>query len=80
MSSFSKKFVSTYLSDTVNSRVHNVVRLFDMPLKEVKVEDVSINSYIVIAINPYTLEEELKTYPVVTVLTDSCPYTVINFK
>lgn len=68
------------MSDTINCRPYSIVKLFDTPLNEVNVVDLNINTYTVITINPYTLEEELKTYPVVLVHQSprGCPYTVIN--
>jgi len=79
MSSFSKKFVSSFLRDSVNARSLSVVRLFE-PLKEVKVVEPNFDTYTAININPYTLEEQLIMYPVVVVHSapSGCPYTVID--
>jgi hypothetical protein len=44
----------------------SVVRLFD-PLREVKVHEPNFETYTVVNINPYTLEEQLILYPVVVV-------------
>jgi hypothetical protein len=76
---FSKKFVSSFIRDSIGARPMSVVRLFD-PLREVKVlpagepnflKDEALLSpyetYSVININPYTLEEQLIIYPVVVV-------------
>lgn len=63
---FSKKFVSSFLRDSVSARPMSVVRLFD-PLREVKVHEPNFETYSVININPYTLEEQLILYPVVVV-------------
>ncbi len=82
MSSYSKKFVSSFLRDSVNARPMSIVRLFE-PLREVKVHpqgETNFNSYTAISINPYTLEEQLILYPVVVVHSapTGCPYTVID--
>jgi hypothetical protein len=66
---FSKKFVSSFLRDSVTARPMSVVHLFD-PLREVKVlpaGEPNFETYSVININPYTLEEQLILYPVVVV-------------
>ena len=63
---FSKKFVSSFLRDSVSARPMSVVRLFD-PLREVKIHEPNFETYSVISINPYTLEEQLILYPVVVV-------------
>jgi hypothetical protein len=63
---FSKKFVSSFLRDSVTARPMSVVHLFD-PLREVKVHEPNFETYSVININPYTLEEQLILYPVVVV-------------
>jgi hypothetical protein len=63
---FSKKFVSSFLRDSVSARPMSVVRLFD-PLREVKVHEPNFETYTVVNINPYTLEEQLILYPVVVV-------------
>lgn len=83
MASFSKKFVTTFLSDTVNVRPFSLVRLFEVtPLKEVKVVEPNFDTYTVVNINPYTLEEQLIMYPVVVVhqSPSGCPYTVIDIE
>ena len=82
MATFSKKFVSTFLSDTVNARAFSIVRLFESPLKEVKVVEPNFDTYTVVNINPYTLEEQLIMYPVVVVhqTPGGCPYTVIDIE
>ncbi len=64
---FSKKFVSSFLRDSVSARPMSVVRLFETPLHEVKVHEPNFETYSVININPYTLEEQLILYPVVVV-------------
>lgn len=63
---FSKKFVSSFLRDSVSARPMSVVRLFD-PLREVKIHEPNFETYTVVNINPYTLEEQLILYPVVVV-------------
>ena len=90
MASFSKKFVSNFLRDSVNARPMSIVRLFETPLSEVKVVEPNFpegeawlspyDTYTVININPYTLEEQLIMYPVVVVhsVPSGCPYTVID--
>ena len=47
---------------------------------EVKVVEPNFDTYTVISINPYTLEEQLMLYPVVVVHSSpsGCPYTVID--
>lgn len=80
MSSYSKKFVTSFLRDSINTRSLSVVKLFE-PLKEVKVHqtEANFNSYTVINIDPYTLEEQLIMYPMVVVHSSpGCPYTVID--
>jgi hypothetical protein len=65
---FSKKFVTSFLRDAVNARPVSLVRLFETPLTEVKVHEMSpYETYSVININPYTLEEQLMLYPIVVV-------------
>ena len=64
---FSKRFVSSFLRDAVSARPVSVVRLFETPLSEVKVQEPNFETYTVISINPYTLEEQLMLYPVVVV-------------
>lgn len=80
MASFSKKFVSSFLRDSVNARPMSIVRLFEAPLTEVKVVEPNFDTYTVVNINPYTLEEQLIMYPVVVVhsVPSGCPYTVID--
>jgi hypothetical protein len=85
MSSFSKKFVTSFLRDNVNARPFSIVRLFESPLKEVKVipgGELNFNNYTVINIDPYTLEEQLIMYPMVVVhqAPSGCPYTVIDIE
>jgi hypothetical protein len=82
MASFSKKFVSTFLRDSVNTRSISLVRLFETPLNEVKVVEPNFDTYTAININPYTLEEQLIMYPVVIVHSApiGCPYTVIDIE
>jgi hypothetical protein len=78
MSSYSKKFVSNFLRDSVNVRSLSVVKLFE-PLKEVKVVEPNFDTYTAINIDPYTLEEQLIMYPMVIVhKSQGCPYTVID--
>lgn len=67
---FSKKFVTSFLRDAVNARPVSIVRLFETPLSEVKVlpaGEPNFETYSVININPYTLEEQLMLYPIVVV-------------
>jgi hypothetical protein len=86
MSSYSKKFVTSFLRDTINVRPFSLVRLFETtPLQEVKVHPVgepNFETYTVVTINPYTLEEQLIMYPVVVVhqSASGCPYTVIDIE
>jgi hypothetical protein len=82
MSSYSKKFVSSFLRDSVNARSLSIVRLFESPLKEVKIIEPNFDSYTVINIDPYTLEEQLIMYPMVVVhqSPSGCPYTVIDIE
>jgi hypothetical protein len=68
MASFSKKFVSSFLRDSVNTRAMSIVRLFESPLQEVKVVEPNFDSYTAIRIDPYTLEEQLIMYPMVVVV------------
>jgi hypothetical protein len=79
MSSYSKKFVTSFLRDSVNARPLSIVRLFE-PLREVKVVEPNFDTYTAININPYTLEEQLMMYPVVVIHSapSGCPYTVID--
>jgi hypothetical protein len=79
MSSYSKKFVTSFLRDSVNARPLSIVRLFE-PLREVKVVEPNFDTYTTININPYTLEEQLMMYPVVVIhsVPSGCPYTVID--
>jgi hypothetical protein len=66
---FSKKFVSSFLRDSISARPMSVVRLFE-PLREVKVlpaGEPNFETYTVVNINPYTLEEQLILYPIVVV-------------
>lgn len=65
--SFSKKFISSFVSDVINNyNGSNIVRLF-APLQEVKVVEPNIETYTVVRINAYTMEEELILYPAVVV-------------
>ena len=81
MASFSKKFVTTFLRDSVNTRPMSVVRLFESPLSEVKVVEPNFDTYTVITINPYTLEEQLIMYPTVVVhQTPGCPNVIIDIE
>jgi hypothetical protein len=58
----------------------SIVKLFE-PLKEVKVVEPNFDTYTVIKINPYTLEEEVILYPVVVVhQMAGCPNTVIDIE
>jgi hypothetical protein len=78
MSSFSKKFVTSFLRDSVNTRPLSIVRLFE-PLREVKVVEPNFDTYTAISIDPYTMEEQLILYPVVVIHSSpGCPYTVID--
>ena len=68
MSSYSKKFVASFIRDYIGpySQPKSIVKLFDTSLQEVKVQAMSpYDTYTTISINPYTLEERLNTYPVV---------------
>ncbi len=78
-SGFAKKFVSSFLRDSVNTqsspagaaslvRAMSIVRLFESPLQEVKVIEPNFDSYTAIRIDPYTLEEQLIMYPMVVVV------------
>jgi hypothetical protein len=54
------------------------VKLFE-PLKEVKVVEPNFDTYTVINIDPYTLEEQLIMYPMIVIHSSQCcPYTVID--
>lgn len=80
MSSYSKKFVSSFLRDSINSRQMSIIKLFE-PLREVKVVEPNFDTYTVINMNPYTLEEQLIMYPIVVVhQTAGCPNTVIDIE
>ncbi len=58
----------------------SIVKLFE-PLREVKVVEPNFDTYTVINMNPYTLEEQLIMYPVVVVhQTVGCPNTVIDIE
>ena len=66
--SFSKKFVSSFLRDSMAARPVSIVRLFESPASEridVKVHHLPYETYTAINVNPYTLEEQLMLYPVV---------------
>jgi len=79
MSSYSKKFVTSFLRDTVGAqssptgglvRQMSIVKLFDTyALQEVKVHEPNLETYTAINIEPYsyTLEEQLVLYPSVIV-------------
>jgi hypothetical protein len=70
--SFSKKFVSSFLRDSVSARPVSIVRLFESPVPQervdVKVHHLPYETYTAINMNPYTLEEQLMMYPVVAPL------------
>lgn len=66
---FSKKFVTTFLSDSINARPFSVLKLFSMsesPIQNARLINQEID-YTVININPYTLEEQLIMYPVIII-------------
>ena len=75
--SFSKKFVTSVIRDSVYAYPVSIVKLFE-PLKEVKVHHLPYpkgeaqlspyETYTAVNINPYTLEEQLMMYPVVAPL------------
>ncbi len=74
--SFSKKFVSSFLRDSVAVRPVSLVRLFETPI-DVKVHQAPpYETYTAININPYTLEEQLMLYPVVAPL-NNMPLSVV---
>lgn len=81
MSSYSKKFVTSYLRDAVNVRSLSLLRLFDnYSLQEVKVVE-PYDTYTVVTINPLTLEEQLSIYPVVVIhKMPGCLNTVIDIE
>ncbi len=82
MSSYSKKFVASFLRDSVNVRPMSLVRLFDSyPLQEVKVVEPNFDTYTVVTMNPITLEEQLSIYPVVVIhKMPGAPNTVIDIE
>ena len=82
MYSYSKKFVTSFLRDSVNVRPMSLVRLFDSyPLQEVKVVEPNFDTYTVVTINPLTLEEQLSIYPVVVIhRMPGSPNTVIDIE
>jgi hypothetical protein len=82
MSSYSKKFVTSFLRDSVNVRPLSLVRLFDSyPLQEVKVVEPNYDTYTVVTMNPLTLEEQLSIYPVVVIhKMPGAPNTVIDIE
>ena len=82
MSSYSKKFVTSFLRDSVNVRPLSLVRLFDSyPLQEVKVVEPNFDTYTVVTMNPITLEEQLSIYPVVVIhKMPGSPNTVIDIE
>jgi predicted transcriptional regulator len=58
----------------------SIIKLFE-PLREVKVVEPNFDTYTVINMNPYTLEEQLIMYPIVVVhQTAGCPNTVIDIE
>jgi hypothetical protein len=69
MSSYSKKFVTSMMRDTLSARPLSIVRLFESPLQEVKIHEPNFETYTAINIEPYsyTLEEQLVLYPSVIV-------------
>jgi hypothetical protein len=68
MSSYSKKFVTSFLRDTVGARQMSIVKLFDTyALQEVKVHEPNFDTYTAINIDPYTMEEQLMLYPAIVV-------------
>lgn len=77
--SFSKKFVSSFLRDSMAARPVSIVRLFESPASEridVKVHHLPYETYTAINVNPYTLEEQLMLYPVVAPL-NNMPLSVV---
>ena len=82
MSSYSKKFVTSFLRDSVNVRPLSRVSLF--PLQEVKVVpagEPNFDTYTVISINQITMEEQLSIYPVVVIhKMPGAPNTVIDIE
>ena len=82
MSSYSKKFVSSFLRDSINVRPLSLARLFDgYPLQEVKVVEPNFDTYTVVTMNPITLEEQLSIYPVVVIhKMPGSPNTVIDIE
>lgn len=65
---FSKNFTSNFFRSAVSARP-SVVKLFESttPLHEVKVHEPNFETYTVVNINPYTLEEQIIMYPAVVV-------------
>jgi disulfide oxidoreductase YuzD len=61
MTSYSKKFISTFLRDSIHMRymIH--------PLKVTEIQMKPYDTQTAITINPYTIEEEVLIYPVVIV-------------
>jgi len=92
MSSYSKKFVTSFLRDSVSMRSISLVKLFPMgealqspydnySLQEVKVVEPNYDTYTVITMNPITMEEQLSIYPVVVIHTmPGAPNTVIDIE
>jgi hypothetical protein len=83
MSSYSKKFVTSFLRDSVSVRSMSLVKLFPMgeALQEVKVVEPNYDTYTVITMNPITMEEQLSIYPVVVIHTmPGAPNTVIDIE
>jgi hypothetical protein len=92
MSSYSKKFVTSFLRDSVNVRPLSLTRLFDSySLQEVKVVEPNFpkgeallspyDTYTVVTMNPITLEEQLSIYPVVVIhKMPGAPNTVIDIE
>lgn len=69
------------MNDTMGKPVNLVRLLSNAPLHEVKVvAEPNFNTYTVVNINPYTLEEQLIMYPVVVVhgSVGGCPNVVID--
>lgn len=64
MSSYSKKFVTSFIRDSINiqqNRSVSIVKLFPGHITN------PYETYTTININPYTMEEQLSIYPVVIV-------------
>lgn len=64
MASYSKKFLTRFLRDSINPQAPaSLVRLFDSNVFQPPQMN-PYDTYTVININPYTIEEQLTTYPV----------------